>query len=151
MVGVGEQRIHRHGRHRGIGRLDVTPIAGPGVHFDFGEAGAHAAVHRSADRARDGKHGRMWMVPLLAFTNSTNVTFFLGSSVEEITPSRILQLRRVYLERLGCALEQVLAQLVGGVAERAALQLRGQAAVPARRRAARDPCRPRSAYVIQVV
>ena len=104
-----------------IGRPHVALVARPGVHLDFGEAAADAAVHALPMAAGMACIGRHLMAPLLAFASSAKVIFFLASSVEEITPSADLQLRDIHLERVGRALEQFLAQLVRGIAKRSAL------------------------------
>ncbi len=114
---------------------NVTPIARPGVHFDLGKAASRCRGSSPCRWPRDAGTGRpCWMRPLLALASSAKVIFFFGSSVEEITPSRTCSFAASTFRRCRRALEQVLAHLVRGVAKRPALQLCGQAAVPARRR-----------------
>ena len=73
-----------------IGRPHVAIIAGPGVHLDLGKAGTQSRGSSLFRWLPGGMHRPiMWMEPLLALASSANVTFFLASSVEEITPSRI--------------------------------------------------------------
>ena len=123
MISIGQQRIHDVPGVMAVSRPHVAPVAGPGVHLDFGEA---------RTRCRGS-----WPVPIAAGwqampTDRDAALVGLHQVAErdlsswdrpstEITPSRNLQLRGIHLERFRCAFEQLLAQLVRGVVQSARL------------------------------
>ena len=133
-VAVAEQRVDDVARVVAIGGAKKAPVAGVGVHLDFGEAAADAAVHRPPDRSGMDACAFRANRPTVRLGQRRERDFrrWIVLGRDDAVPDR--QRRGVDLQRGRGALQQILPQLVGRAAERAALQLRGEAAVPAGRR-----------------